>query len=63
MFIGLSKLQQCALASSSHSSFLPEVTKILLFAAQASHQLVPPEVSISAVVGDVKKGQEASTGI
>lgn len=28
--------------------FLAEVTKILLFAAQASHQLVPPEVSAAA---------------
>lgn len=31
-------------------AFLPEVTKILLFAAQASHQLVPPEVSVPPVM-------------
>lgn len=43
--------------TSSPPSFLfllPEVTKILLFAAQASHQLVPPEVSIPLTFGDVK---------
>lgn len=34
-------------------AFLPEVTRILLFAAQASHQLVPPEVSVPPVM-DVK---------
>lgn len=51
MFIGWSKLQQYVLVSSS--SFLPEVTKILLFAAQASHQLVPPEVSVLPVM-DIK---------
>ena len=44
-------------------TFLPEVTKILLFAAQASHQLVPPEVSIPPIFGDVKNGQQASMEI
>lgn len=34
------------------------MTKILLFAAQASHQLVPPEVSTPPVLGDVKNGQQ-----
>lgn len=51
----------CLLAGASCSNifasflpaFLPEVTKILLFAAQASHQLVPPEVSVPPVM-DVK---------
>lgn len=33
--------------------FLPEVTRILLFAAQASHQLVPPEVSVLPMM-DIK---------
>jgi hypothetical protein len=26
--------------------YVPEVTKILQFAAQASHELVPPDVSV-----------------
>lgn len=41
-------------------SFLSEVTKILLFAAHASHQLVPPEVSTAPTSGDVENGQWAS---
>lgn len=47
-------LQQWPLPSSSRVSCLPEVTRILLFAAQASHQLVPPEVS-APVTGDVRR--------
>lgn len=60
VFIGQSKLQQY-FGIIFPFSFLPEVTKILLFAAQASHQLVPPEVSTSSVFGDSKNGQQAST--
>lgn len=44
-------------------SFLSEVTKILLFAAHASHQLVPPEVSTSPTSGDVEDGQWACMGM
>lgn len=43
------------------SVFLPEVTKILLFAAQASHQLVPPEVSVHLCA--MFSGQQASMGM
>lgn len=43
------------------SVFLPEVTKILLFAAQASHQLVPPEVSVHLCA--MFNGQQASMGM
>lgn len=62
MFIGRSKLQQFVLTSSCF--FFPEVTRILLFAAQASHQLVPPEVSVVPVF-DVKwaAGQHGNTTV
>lgn len=60
--ISQSELQHYTLTFFHFFFSLPEVTKILLFAAQASHQLVPPEVSTPRL-GDVKNGQWASVEI
>uniref|UniRef100_A0A8C3V1B5 Protein SDA1 n=1 Tax=Catharus ustulatus TaxID=91951 RepID=A0A8C3V1B5_CATUS len=70
----VNSLRMCLLAGASCSNicgfFLPEVTKILLFAAQASHQLVPPEIIQSVLmtiannfVTDKNSGEVMTVGI
>ena len=36
---------KCKVISDEHIVLFPDVTKLLLFAAQAAHEKVPPEVS------------------